>query len=104
MFGLDPSLVEVIVEVVFVERTVGFAPLVLIEGVRGSLRERTPIDHPEVTARAGLELQLVIRGEVGHVFDLEAVAIAHLGVGGLLVGAMTRSGGTEDAGVGVGRY
>lgn len=103
MNGLDPGLAEVALEVAVLEGHVRAAERRVLESPPGGLGQGSPVDHPEVAARAGLELKLVVPGEVGHVFDLEAAAVAHLRAGRLLVAAVARSSSTEDTRVRVGR-
>jgi hypothetical protein len=97
----NPSLCKVALKVGPVERTVGIAPVVLIERFLDSRADSVVVDHIEITTRAGLELEFVVGREVRIVFDLQTVSVAHLRVRSFLVAAMTRSSTAEDMRVSV---
>lgn len=103
LLALDPSLLKVGLKVGSVQRAGSLAPVVTIKSLLDSCVDSGVIDHVHVTSRAGLELKFVVGREVGEVFDLEAVTVAHLRrSSGLLVPAVTGSGSTEDPRVLVG--
>lgn len=99
----NPSLRKVVLEVAILERAVGFVPVISIERLSNSWVDSVVIDHSVITTRAGLELEFVVGREIGKVFDLQTVSIAHLGVCGLLVAAVAGSSATEDTRIGISR-
>ena len=99
----NPSLRKVVLEVAILEGAVGFAPFISVERPSNICIDSVVIDHSVITTRAGLELEFVVGREIGKVFDLQTVSIAHLRVCGLLVAAVAGSSATEDTRVGISR-
>ena len=99
----NPGLCKVVLEIAILEGAVGFAPVISVERLSDSCVDSVVIDHSVIAARAGLELEFVVGREIGKVFDLQTVSIAHLRVCGLLVAAVAGSSATEDTRVGISR-
>ena len=99
----NPSLCKVVLEVAILEGAVGLAPVIAIERLSNSCIDSVVIDHSVITTRDGLELEFVVGREIGEVFDLQTVSIAHLRVCDLLVAAVAGSSATEDTRVGISR-
>lgn len=99
----NPSLCKVILEIAILKGAVGFAPVISVECLSDRCVDSVVIDHSVIATRAGLELEFVVGREIGKVFDLQTVSIAHLRVCGLLVAAVAGSSATENTRVGISR-
>lgn len=98
-FYLSQSLADLGLEVAILEGDVGAAEVGVLEGSLGRLGHRVPVGDGVGLAHGVRELQLVVGGEGGEVFDLGAVAL-HLGhaAGGLAVAAVAGGGRADDLG------
>lgn len=96
---LSQSLTDLGLKVAILERDVGAAEVGVLEGSLGRLGHRVPVRDGVGLAHGVGELQLVVGGEGGEVFDLGAVAL-HLGdtAGGLAVAAVAGGSRADDLG------
>lgn len=94
---LSQSLTDLGFEAAILHWDVGAAEVGVLEGSPGGLGHRVPVRDGVGLAHGVGELQLVVCGEGGEVFDLGAVAL-HLGhsAGGLAVAAVAGCSRAND--------